>query len=1026
MTVVPRLSPRSARVPAVIVGLLLALPGPASAASKALVAAIGDAAPGGGVFAGPGFTGWPSAAGNGWVAFRGQITGGQTTEAIVVAHMTAPASRSPVASLGQPAPSAGIFGKCTGKLKQFLGQPVVNANGDVAFMALIEPPASTGTGTGTIGPIPAGIFALRGGQLVPIACSGQPTAGGILDLVAVLDVFSNPNIDVADRSPSMNDGGDVAFLTGYVTDQGLPAGGAVVVAPRAGGYTEVARIDGPFGDGKFQSFGPPILNNHGVLAFHGIATDPSDSNGLLDGVIIADASGLNAVVRDGLQVMPAGNTLTEFQDTLSLNDSGDVAFLAGPVTDPSDNSIDPETPGVLLYSAGAVTVLAYGGEHIGGDKITGVTLGPNGGSAVATPSIAPDGTVAFFAALNGGNGEAILRWDGHIVLPVVFSGGNGADATPVGGTYAGTESAPALDAGGGLVFLARIAGGTSSQAIIYRAADGTYSPIVIGEAAPRQNDGFFGGRPFSTPHLNDAGDVVFRSFIASGPSSVGVFRLRGGKLSAVVRTGDPAPLGNGPPFIDLPGEPSVNTAGSVVFTGDLAVQGRGIYLADQTGIHALVLRGDHAPGDAGAVFTILGTNAQINDAGVVAFRGTASARDPVSGVNVKRDGIFIRDGNGIHAMVYAAQPSPEGLPFLKLRDPALMDVPTVVFRAPLGVSLQQSDGIFFADATGTSALAMDQQDLGGGVVITSFSGDPSVAAGGHVAFVALRARPITPGGPAVAPLGPAILTRRGDGGLDLVTTQGAKGPLGGTFKAFGQPAINASGHVLFRGSFNALTGGTSGLYLFDGAALEPYTLRGEVSSLGGRLSAFGAQPSFNANDEAAFSAQVNGGKARSALFVASPTTLATRLLALRLSKGKGHDRVALRAVLTLGRVSDGVHPAKEAVTVSLSDTQGTLWSASVPAKHLKGAGRSWSFAPKASKKARSKKKTAVASDLSGLQLLVGKSSVRVNAASAAVDLTHGGLRPLAPPFTVRVEVGDDEGSVTFSCAPGPRGGHCRS
>src|SRR4029077_11774282 len=247
-----------------------------------------------------------------------------------------------------------------------------------------------------------------------------------------------------------------------VTDQGLPTGGAVVVAPFAGGDNEVARIDGAFGDGKFQSFRPPILNNQGWLAFHGLATDPSDSTGLLDGVFVRDSSGLNAVVRNGLQVMPAGNTLIEFQDDVSLNDNGDVAFLAGPVTDPTDTSIDPDTPGALLYSAGTVTVLAYGGQHLGGDKITGFTLGPNGGSAVTTPSIAPDGTVAFFAALNGGNGEAILRWDGHVLLPLLFTGGNGADATPVGGTYAGTESAPALDAAGGLVFLARIAGGTSS------------------------------------------------------------------------------------------------------------------------------------------------------------------------------------------------------------------------------------------------------------------------------------------------------------------------------------------------------------------------------------------------------------------------------------------------------------------------------------------------------------------------------------------------------------------------------------
>src|SRR5438105_2221685 len=243
-----------------IIGLLAAWSAPASATSKALVAAIGDAAPGGGVFTGPGFTGWPTAAGDGWIAFRSQVTGGSVTETIVVAHMAEPMSQATVATLGAPAPSAGIFGTCTGKLKEFIGRPVVNANGDVAFLALIQPPADTGTTTDTPGPLPAGIFVFRGGTLAPVACSGQSAAGGILDLVAVLDVASDPTSDVADRSPAMNASGDVAFLTGYVDAQGVRSGGAIVIAPATGGYVERVRLGGPFDSGTFEVLGPPALN----------------------------------------------------------------------------------------------------------------------------------------------------------------------------------------------------------------------------------------------------------------------------------------------------------------------------------------------------------------------------------------------------------------------------------------------------------------------------------------------------------------------------------------------------------------------------------------------------------------------------------------------------------------------------------------------------------------------------------------------------------------------------------------------
>src|SRR5262249_13345382 len=158
----------------------------------------------------------------------------------------------------------------------------------------------------------------------------------------------------------------------------------------------------------------------------------------------------------------------------------------------------------------------------------------------------------------------------------------------------------------------------STEAIVYdRPSDGTIVPILLGEAAPAQNQGFFGGRPFSFAHLNDAGDVVFRAYVARGPSSIGIFRLRDGNLEPVVRAGDPAPVPNSPPFLDFPGEPSVNAAGDVVFAAQLDRLGRGIYLADRAGVHAVVLKGDTVPDAPGATFSGFGPNPEVNDAGAV-------------------------------------------------------------------------------------------------------------------------------------------------------------------------------------------------------------------------------------------------------------------------------------------------------------------------------------------------------------------------------------------------------------------------
>jgi hypothetical protein len=131
---------RPQRLPLGWLCLLILVGGSAHGASKARIAVIGDAAPGGGVFAGPGFSGAPAAAGNGWIAFRGEITGGGSSETMVVARMTPPLARVQDASLGQAAPSGGGHAECAGKLKQFFGNPALNAKGEVAFIALVEPP----------------------------------------------------------------------------------------------------------------------------------------------------------------------------------------------------------------------------------------------------------------------------------------------------------------------------------------------------------------------------------------------------------------------------------------------------------------------------------------------------------------------------------------------------------------------------------------------------------------------------------------------------------------------------------------------------------------------------------------------------------------------------------------------------------------------------------------------------------------------------------------------------------------------
>ena len=258
--------------------LLVALAVPARGASKFSIAALGDGAPGGGVFAGPSFVGETSAAGNGWVAFRAQVEG-KTTEQIVVRNMVTGQSDA-VASIG------GAISDEIGKFKQFLGKPTVNAHGDVAFAALVTPPDNAKVNLAL--PDPGGIFLYSGGTDHRHRHARRRHGAGVLDLTTPISL-SDANvdaIDVAERTPALNDNGDVAFVSSVVVTQPvdpqlqlghLPASRRSEPRRRCSSSTTRTLHDG----GKFDVLGPPALNNAGTLAFHATHSGPATP---LDGV----------------------------------------------------------------------------------------------------------------------------------------------------------------------------------------------------------------------------------------------------------------------------------------------------------------------------------------------------------------------------------------------------------------------------------------------------------------------------------------------------------------------------------------------------------------------------------------------------------------------------------------------------------------------------------------------------------------------------------------------------------------------
>jgi hypothetical protein len=982
----------------VLLALSAAPPAPAGAASKIAVAALGQPAPGGGVFAGPSFAGWPAAAGSGWVAFRTSLEGAAASEAIVVARMTAPTTRIQVAALGAAAPAQGKF-------KSFIGHPAVNANGDVAFMALLSGDGQAAAGQ----PAAAGAFLFRQSPppgepaLVAIALAGQVVGTGVLDLATPTDAGTDATaIDLPERALALNDADAVAFVA--TISGGPEPATAIFTTAGNGGLTPIVTTGQAFAGGVFTTLGQPAINNGGRIAFHATV----DNGSVTDGIFVYDpSSGLSELVAAGQQVeeaTPSPNTqvLQDFGDELALNDAGDIAFTAGPLFDRTRTDFVGAS-GALVFHDGVVTPVAYPGQTVNGTgRVKGIQLGQPGSFRIAPPALAPDGSVVVFATFNGGSSEGIFRAAPPYatLTPLAITDGLKADATPAGGTYNGVEAPPAVDGTGAAAFRVLIAGGQTSEAIVYQPLAGAPSDIGVGIGAPSQ--GFFAGAPFSVPHLNDAGDVVFTGYVAGAAGSAGIFHARGSSLEVLVRAGDVSPAGA--PFAAF-GEPTVNASGAVAFTADLTGLGRGVYVRDQSGLHQLAVSGDPAPDRPGARFRTFGTGAAINDAGQVAFRGIVNVFDPLASTSTTVEGLFLMGGGAPPHMVVAAQtPSPLGLPFLELHDPVITAVPSLAFLAPLGVATNVLAGFFVADASRVTPLAVEQQPLGDGTVLTGLSGKPAFDAAGNAVFLAGRTR-------AGVSLGPAVV-RRTATGFQVLAARGMVGPVGGTLKSVGPPAISAAGDVVFRAGFVAGSGGTTGFLLATPSGLVPFVSVGEATPLGGTFAGFTARTTLAAGDVLAFAADVTRGTARNGLFLASPASLTVSQLALALGRRGRQSRVGLTAVLHPGRTSDGLDPRNETVKITLGDSQGPLWSATLPPRTLVARG-SLLLVPRGT-------------HVKGVRLarlrLLGGGAVRAHLASAQVDLT-GGTRRLEPPFNVTLEVGDDSATAIVPCRV--RGGAAR-
>lgn len=1030
----PRLSPRLRRLTALALVACCTAPAGVRAASKVRIVSIGDAAPGGGQFLGPSLTGSPSAAGDGWVAFRSLVTEGATAEQIVVTKLGGQEERHVVAALGQ---SAGKRGDTDlGTFKQFLGRPTVNARGDVAFLAALT---NSDALPGRLGEAaPAGVFLWRRAVLanqphlrvVALARDAIPGMGG-LDLTTTLDPLQDSaSLDLLERTPGLNDAGQVAFTAVTFDETTFKESGALFVGEAGGTPSPRLRIDDPFNGGRFAYLGAPAINAAGTLAFRATVDDePVGGQPLsLDGVFTLAGATPTRLAVDGDTFIPPDDPENSQQifgygDLVSLNDAGDVAFTAGGMLDLATFSSSEPQFGVLLARQGVVHLVTYPGQLVEGfGRVRGGTLGPDGGGEVAAPSLLPDGSVWVFAELNSGRGQAFFRPAPPaygIGTPRVLLGGPDPDPSPLGGVYFAAVSAPATDAAGNVAFFARLAGAPIAEALVFDPAAGAASSIVVGEATPTK--GRFGGPPFSVPVVNDGDTVVFKSALATGPSSLGLFRWRRSdppatRLSVLVRTGDVAPVPGAPVILDLPGEASVNAAGEVAFAAIVAGVGRGVFAAGAAGVRAIALPNAPVPFVAAdAQVDTVATNPLMMDDGSVIFRAAFAYEDPLLFTLVREEGVFRVDAaGGWRLLARTAQESPSGVPFFRFRDLST-NGSAVVVRAPLGDPDTVLDpellpvGFFLIDpAAAIRTVVMDDQVVGDGIRLDALTGRAGVDAAGNVAFLGrfgFDERSV-------------LVRHRGDGTSSILALIGGEGPAGGQYRSIGRPTMSTSGHVAFRGSFERFGGGTGGFFLAADGPPAPYLQIGEPDDegTGGRLTSLNPSATLNAADHLAFVGSVSAGRSRNGIFLAAPTRTTASRVGVRWRE-KNVQGVPLpfgiargRVTLEVGDLGRPIQPDKQALVLVVSDAAGIVFSATVPKGALARRGRGFGL----------KKRTA---GLRRLQVRrLGKRGARVAFKTARFEFPFRERDQLVSPLSVRVDVGAHSGTAIVACTTGPEQG----
>jgi len=304
----------------------------------------------------------------------------------------------------------------------------------------------------------------------------------------------------------------------------------------------------PVGNDQFGSFGFPVINNRGDVAFVGRYPSSSSPQGFGQAIFVKGADGSWTMVRNGDKAANLGEQILGFSNP-TINENGDLTFIANygapPPPPPQKAATGPEgtitntaavTPppqsapqlpaqsGIFVKTKAGLKVVAHLGQE--------VPNMPSRFSGFANASSNAKGTLAFVGTYSDPDGRGLMMIEQGKLTIIARSGQRIA---PGASEVFSEHYYPAtINERGEIAWFSRISGGGG---IFVKRASGIEAIAIQGKPSPIEGASYigFGQR---APALSSKGEVVFAGFY-DGPNAGRALFFKGeGPVQIVAKSGD--------------------------------------------------------------------------------------------------------------------------------------------------------------------------------------------------------------------------------------------------------------------------------------------------------------------------------------------------------------------------------------------------------------------------------------------------------------------------------------------------------